>query len=137
MNSVKSSPSTATSPNASVLTSKSKTNEDKKREEEDGIKERRVIKMVVLNGVFNFCLRAPDMLFWLENENIWAIVFPTTDTSLTENVLWMYAPGILSFIADIGYFSYILTFTTNFFIFYKFNSKFKEAVVIFSSKNLF
>jgi hypothetical protein len=101
-----------------------KASEDKKREEEDEKKERKVIKMVVINGVLNFILRAPDMLFWMENYNSWSIF----DDTLVYTAL---LPGFLAFIPDIGYFTYILTFSSNFFIFYKFNKNFNDAVVFF------
>jgi hypothetical protein len=119
------------------LSSNNKKKEDlnKKKEEEDLKKERKVIKMVVLNGIINFVLRAPDMLFWLENVSIWSIVFKNQidGTYTTDQVVG----GIFGFIPDIGYFTYILTFTTNFFIFYLFNMNFKEAVVYFWSRELF
>jgi hypothetical protein len=108
------------------------TNEDKKKETEDGKKERRVIKMVILNGVLNFFLRAPDMLFWLENKITWSILLvhinDITDFN-SDYILNNAAPGMLSLIADIGYLTYILTFSTNFLVFYKFNKNFKEAVI--------
>jgi hypothetical protein len=96
------------------------TTEDKKRVEEDGKIERMVIKMVVINGLLNFILRAPDMLFWMENTNMFVLISA-----------YHMPPGILSFIADIGYFSYILTFSTNFVIFFKFNKNFNNEVVFF------
>jgi hypothetical protein len=101
--------------------------EEKNKKEEDLKKEKRVIKMVVLNGILNFVLRAPDMLFWLENQNIWSSL-------LESGLINFYSPGLLSLILDVGYLSFILTFTTNFFIFYHFNSKFKEAVVFWTFK---
>jgi hypothetical protein len=109
-----------------------------KKEEEDEKREQKVIKMVVLNGLFNFILRTPDMLFWLENANTWQ--FFLNDVlhvfiNRSFNTLAMYFPGFLSFIADIGYLTYILTFTTNFIIFYKFNTKFKNAVGLFSDSS--
>jgi hypothetical protein len=104
---------------------------NKKDEEEDERKERRVIKMVVFNGVFNFFLRAPECVSWMENENVWTSVFNVFSAQNVWNGTNYYMPGILNLIADIGYFSYILTFTTNFFIYYKFNNKFNEAVVFF------
>jgi hypothetical protein len=96
----------------------------KKKENEDEIKQRRVIKMVVLTSVFNILLRAPDMLSWIENVNIFPIVFGDA-----QYFLGQFVPGLLSFIADLSYLTYILTFTTNFVIFFKFNKNFKEAVV--------
>jgi hypothetical protein len=56
----------------------SHTEDKKNEEEEDGKKERKVIKMVVLNGVFNFIFRAPDILFWMENKTILSFVFHIT-----------------------------------------------------------
>jgi hypothetical protein len=99
------------------------TEEDRKKEEEDGKKERRVIKMVAINGLLNFILRASDMLFWLENKNISVLLNIGSQDSLL--------PGIFSLITDLGYFAFILTFTTNFVIYYKFNLKFKEALIFF------
>jgi ABC-type multidrug transport system fused ATPase/permease subunit len=112
---------------SSILTTetltKSLSDEEMKKEEEDRNKERLVIKMVAINGLLNFILRAPDLLFWLENSRVSSMAFDAT-------VLEQYMPGVLNFIVDIGYFTYIVTFTTNFVIFYKFNKKFK-AVVLF------
>jgi hypothetical protein len=103
--------------------------DDKKREEEDRKKERRIIIMVVINSVLNFFLRAPDLLFWMENIQIWQAVFP----DYTINKIGQLVPGFLSFITDISYLAFILTLSTNFFIFYGFNRKFNEAVVLFSN----
>jgi hypothetical protein len=103
--------------------------EDKYKLEEDNKKERKVIKMVVLNGFFNFVLRAPEMVFWIENSNSWAILFKFV-VSNNQKTRFTF-PGILNLLADVGYFAYILTFSSNFFIFYKFNKNFKEAVVLF------
>jgi hypothetical protein len=119
-----------TSPSADTSSSTSQSlDEDKKRETEDGKKERRVIKMVVYNGIINFILRAPELLFWVENEGSWSVLTSHYAIDATWTPIGRYFPGILNFIPDIIYFTYILTFITNFFIFYKFNLKFKEAVV--------
>jgi hypothetical protein len=104
----------------------------KVNEEHDDIKERRVIRMVVFNSVFNFVLRATEMLFWMENASIWMILFPGNVLSSIGTAVH----GILSFIADIGYLAYILTFSTNFLIFYKFNAKFRDVLVFFRASNL-
>jgi hypothetical protein len=97
----------------------------KEKEEEDVKKESRVLKMVVMNGILNFILRTPDILFWMGSPYI----LPLSDSFV--NRLSDYVPGFLSLIADIGYFAFILTFTTNFVIFFKFNTKFKEAVLFY------
>jgi hypothetical protein len=103
--------------------------EDKKREREDGEKERKVIKMIVLNCFLNLILRGPDLLYCLQNlgvhENIFNI-FKDYDNAKKEIV-----PGLLSFFTDLAYFTYLLTFTSNFVIFYVFNKNFNEAVVLF------
>jgi hypothetical protein len=104
-----------------------------KNEIEDKKKEKKVIKMVIFNGILNFVLRAPDMLFWLENTNIFSIVIAESIiiTLFSKTGLASFVPGLLGFVADVGYLSYILTFSTNFIIFYKFNLNFRNAVVFF------
>jgi hypothetical protein len=104
--------------------------EEKQREEEDSKKERKVITMVVLNGIFNFVLRAPEMLFWIENSKSWPILFEHSIIDVQFSF-----PGVLDLIADTGYLAYILTFSSNFLIFYKFNKNFGEAVILFWTKN--
>jgi hypothetical protein len=106
---------------------KDRIDKNKTREELDAKKERRVIKMVVLNSILNFLLRAPDCLFWMKNKNVWGLIFNT-------NSMNTYTLGLLSPIADVGFFTYILTFSTNFIIFYKFNSKFKESFMTLKKK---
>jgi hypothetical protein len=103
--------------------------EEKKKEEEDLKKEKRVIKMVVLNGIINFVLRAPDVLFCLVNQNIWS--------NLVKSQIYFidhYSPGLLSLILDIGYLTYILTFTTNFFHFLLFQFEIQGCGVFFYFK---
>jgi hypothetical protein len=101
---------------------------NERNEAEDAKKERRVVKMVVLNSIFNLILRAPDLLFWIENVNIWCALFICNNKRITFG---LFVPGLLGLLADIGYLTYILTFTTNFVIFFKFNKKFKKAVAFF------
>jgi hypothetical protein len=65
----------ASSTTSSVVSTETATvsqaDEDRKKaEDEDSKKERKVIKMVVINGILNFILRAPDILFWMENKII-------------------------------------------------------------------
>jgi hypothetical protein len=102
-----------------------------KQETEDGKKERRVIIMVVLNSLFNFLLRSPDILVLLESSSFYFFFLGSAGVS-SGTLLSQVAPGLLNFLLDLGYFTYILTFTSNFFIYYFFNSKFKECVVFFS-----
>jgi hypothetical protein len=98
--------------------------QDNRKIEEDEKKERRVIKMVIVNGTFNFFLRLPDIFVLFENESVWRLF----DNNLT------FVAGLFNLFDDIGYFTYILTFSTNFLVFYNFNSKFKEAVIFFPVK---
>jgi hypothetical protein len=98
---------------------------DNKKADEDAKKERRVIKMVVLNGIFNFLLRSPELLVWLQYSTIRNLIAHGQTWERTT----MYIPGFTNLIVDLSYLTYILTFSSNFLIFYKFNTKFKEAVV--------
>jgi cation transport ATPase len=111
-----------------------KEEEDRRKKEEDTKKERRVIKMVMLNCIFNFVLRAPDLLFWLEYKGVLKLLFQGIINYLVkaaEISRRSAVPGLFNIITDFGYFTYILTFTSNFIIFYNFNTNFKEAVVFF------
>jgi hypothetical protein len=105
-----------------------KKNKKEEKEEEDWKKERRVIVMVVLNGVLNFILRTPDILVLADNIHLTGHsgLFVQVSTR-SKNT-----PGVLNLLVDVGYFTYILTFSSNFLIFYFFNLKFKEFVVFFS-----
>jgi hypothetical protein len=119
----------------SQLAKACQSDEEKKREKEDVKKERKVIKMVIINGFFNFVLRAPDILFWMENQSVWSAL--DENYGDVEKTVEQYVPGLLTLIADIGFLTYILTFSTNFFIFYKYKKNFRQAFVLFwkSSKS--
>jgi hypothetical protein len=108
---------------AASAVSQSQSNDSKKKAEEDERKERRTIMMVVLNGVFNFVLRSPEMLVWLETST-------SFDRIISNRLnLRYYMPSFWNLVQDVGNFGFLLTFCTNFFIFYRFNKKFNEAVV--------
>jgi hypothetical protein len=92
---------------------------------EDDKKERRVIIMVVINSLVNFLLRSSDFFIFLE-ESSSSFVF-----SLNS-----FYPGLPNLFLDISYLTYILTFSFNVLLFYKFNSKFKEAFVILPKKKV-
>jgi hypothetical protein len=92
-------------------------------EEEDDKKERRVIIMVTVNSLINFFLRIPDFLIFLENSSQTAADY--------YNSIY---PGLASLLLDVSYLAYILTFSFNVLIFYKFNLKFKEAFIVFPKK---
>jgi hypothetical protein len=97
---------------------------ESRTESEDAKKERRVIIMVVVNSLVNFVFRFPDFLIFLEAYNSSAV-----DYYNNKN------PGLSALLLDIGYLTYILTFSFNFLLFYNFNSKFKDMfIAIFFSK---
>jgi hypothetical protein len=95
----------------------------KTQKKQDEKKERRVLIMVIVNSILNFIFRAPDVLVLFENYNIWYAVFPSDDNE--------YLPGLFNLLVDVGYLAYIVIFSTNFVVFYKFNSKFREAMKFF------
>jgi hypothetical protein len=92
----------------------------KKKEDEDEKKERRVIVMVVLNGILNFVLRSTNLLYWFKSSVQLFVKMPAADSAFPVR-------GFLYLFVDIGYFCYILTFSSNFLIIYLFNAKFNEV----------
>jgi hypothetical protein len=103
---------------------------DKEAAKEDDRKERKVITMVVVNSIFNFFLRAPEILFFIENQTIWHSIYVAFGESFAQTM-----SGFSNMITDLGYFGFILTFSTNFVIYSKFNSKFREVVVLFKENS--
>jgi hypothetical protein len=92
----------------------------KRKQDVEKRTEQRAIVMVILNAILNFFLRLPELFFFFSISNF---VFGI-------NVLYKIFdsfPRFSLFMTDITYFTYILTFTTNFFIFYLFNMKFKQT----------
>jgi hypothetical protein len=61
--------------------SQSSSSDSQKREQEDWKKERRVIVMVILNGAFNFVLRAPGILVLLTSGSYWSFFIGQSQTS--------------------------------------------------------
>jgi hypothetical protein len=84
-------------------------------------KERRAVLMVVLNSLLNFLLRLPEMFIFVATSNF---LF-NNDNILYEVIQSVRQLPIL--LIDLSYFCFILTFSTNCFIYYKFNDKFKKA----------
>jgi uncharacterized membrane protein len=84
--------------------------------------------MIILNGLFNFLIRSLDILVWLQYTDVRNLI---AGGSMTWKHATILLRGFSNLIVDLGYFTYILTFCTNFLIFYKFYTKFKEAVYIF------
>jgi hypothetical protein len=91
----------------------------RKQEIEDGA-ERRAILMVVINALINLFFRLPEI-----------VVILAQSESLTEsNFLYVFFftfTSLPDFVFGIAYFTYILTFSTNFLIYYIFNLKFKQT----------
>jgi hypothetical protein len=85
--------------------------------------ERRAILMVVISALLNFLLRLPELF----------VVF-STSTVFGAQVTYFFnpLPSFSLFLADFAYFCYILTFTTNFFIIYLFNQKFKQTFAVYT-----
>jgi hypothetical protein len=78
--------------------------------------ERRTIIMVAMNAVLNFILRLPELLFLFSVSN-----------DLFYWDFFLIFPNLPNLITDFAYFMHILTFTSNFLIFYLFNMKFKQT----------
>ena len=82
--------------------------------------EQPAILMVVLNAITNFSLRIPELL----------VSFSISQALFGSNIFYQFInsfPRLPQSITDLAYFCYILTFTTNFFIYYLFNQKFKQT----------
>jgi hypothetical protein len=95
----------------------------RKQQIEDGT-EGRAILMVVINALFNFILRLPELF----------VVFSISFTLFGDQLNYFFNPfpSFSLFLTDFAYFCYILTFTTNFFIIYLFNQKFKQTFSVYT-----
>jgi hypothetical protein len=87
-------------------------------------KEIRVIFMVLLNGVINLILRLPDLTWFF-----YYITFFFPGNIVV--VLFCEYYRICFQLIDISNFFFILTFSTNFMIYYFFNLKFKQSIDLF------
>jgi hypothetical protein len=81
--------------------------------------ERRAVAMVVINAIVNFILRLPELFL------VFSIAGPLDSFSLAA--FFNAFPSLPLFMTDLAYLMYILTFTTNFFVYYLFNQKFKQT----------
>jgi hypothetical protein len=91
--------------------------------EQDGKKETRVIVMVVANSVVNFILRVPEILVFISSDSIY--------NSFGDS--YFIIGKLSSVLVSISYLFYILTFTINVVIYYLFNVKFKQLFVWWKS----
>jgi hypothetical protein len=90
-----------------------------RKKEIDERSEQRAVIMVVVNALINLFFRLPELPFVLLGSQI------MFGDSLFDVVFSLTSLPYL--ITDLYYFMYILTFTTNFLIFYIFNMKFKQT----------
>jgi hypothetical protein len=67
----------------------------------------------------------------IENSYSWQLLFGLISGIYSKKFTF---PGFLNLVADIGYLSYILSFSSNFVMYYKFNKNFGEAVILFWAK---
>jgi hypothetical protein len=91
----------------------------RKRELEERAEQRALI-MVLLNAFINFFFRLPELL----------LLFSASSNVFPKNVLSEFFDSFMSlqlFTTDFAYFSYILTFSTNFIVYFIFNLKFKQT----------
>jgi hypothetical protein len=82
--------------------------------------EHRAVSMVLINALLNFSLRSPELLV------IFSLAKKIYNPSFMQSFIDIF-PNSRNFVTDITYFFYILTFTTNFLVYYLFNQKFKQT----------
>jgi hypothetical protein len=78
--------------------------------------EQRAITMVCVNASINFFLRLPELLF------VFSLCYELFSWSFFNSF-----PNLPEFATDLAYLFYILTFTSNFLVYYLFNHKFKQT----------
>jgi hypothetical protein len=88
----------------------------RRKQEIEERSEERAVAMVVINAIFNFLLRLPELFFMF-----------SLSKQLFHFDFFSSFPNLPLFVTDLAYFFYILTFTTNFLIYYLFNQKFKQS----------
>jgi hypothetical protein len=96
--------------------------------ESDKKKEQRAITMVALNSLVNFILRCPEVFIISKNLDLLS-----ADSSVTRFMSKFQSIGLLLY--NISYFLYILTFSTNVLIYFKFNEAFNKAFRFRSNTN--
>jgi hypothetical protein len=83
--------------------------------------EQRAIIMVVINALLNFFFRLPELFFLFSISN--SLI---SDDNILSNFFLVF-PSLKICTTDLAYFTYILTFSTNFIVYYVFNQKFKQT----------
>jgi hypothetical protein len=112
----KSNPSTSSTAVAPVVSFRKR-----RRQEMEDRTEQRAILMVVFNALINFFFRLPELLFMF---TIFYDIFPGCDFFSPFRDTFI---SFRLFTTDVTYLFYILTFSTNFLIYYLFNQKFKQT----------
>jgi hypothetical protein len=88
----------------------------KRRQQIEETTEQRTVLMVVLNALINFFFRIPELLLPISvAQDIFYLSFVCIFTSFS------------AFLTDLAFLFYILTFSTNFLVYYLFNMKFKQS----------
>jgi hypothetical protein len=82
--------------------------------------ENRATSMVLINAMLNFFLRIPELSV------IFSLAYSIDSYSFLSCFIDIF-PNTRNFATDITYFFYILTFSTNFLVYYLFNQKFKQT----------
>jgi hypothetical protein len=98
----------------------------KRKLEKDSKKEQRAILMVVMNSLINFFLRLSEIFIFLSSSK---------NTS-SDNVVFEFFDSIPEFkyaIVDLSYLTFITTFSTNVYMYYLFNTNFKQAFKLWSN----
>ena len=84
-------------------------------------RKKKSIMMVVLNSLINFLFRIPEII----------VIFTNSNHLVENNKLFLILCDYISIceeLMSISEFFYILTFSTNFFIFYYFNNLFQKNI---------
>jgi hypothetical protein len=89
-----------------------------RKQEMEKKSEQRAIIMVVFNALINFFLRLPELFF------LFSVSKHISEVNVMMHLFDTF-PALKFFWIDLAYFCYILTFATNFLIYYLFNQKFK------------
>jgi hypothetical protein len=98
-----------------------------KKLESDKKKEQRAITMVAVNSLVNFVFRCPEVFIVTTNLDIFS-----PNGSFTQSMRFF--PNFGYLLVNVSYFLYILTFSTNVWIYYKFNETFRKAFRFRSNK---
>jgi hypothetical protein len=109
----------AASSSSSITTAPISFRKRRKQEIEERAEQRAII-MVVINALINLLFRLPELF----------VLFSISTILFSDLSFWRFFKTFRSltlFTTDLTYFTYILTFSTNFLVYYLFNLKFKQT----------